>query len=610
MASLTAPQSCSIPISIMYGTATGPQTGISTPRSSSSLRPLTLSHGTLETSFLVPTNLHFHASQLKDRFVATLPAATDELAQDDEPSSVAELVARYLGFVAREVDEGEDDAQGSYEEVLKLVLNEFERAFLRGNEAHALAATLPGIESKKLEVIRSYYVARAVSNRPIKPHESALLRASDDGSAAIYTIFGGQGNIEEYFEELRQLFATYPSFVGELIISAAEQLQTLSNHPSAEKMFPKGLDIMNWLHHPDSTPDVDYLISAPVSFPLIGLVQMAHYEVTCKVIGIHPGHLRERISGTTGHSQGIVMAAATAAADSWDSWREIVSSTLAILFWIGTRSQQAFPATSMTPTMLRESMEHGEGTPTPMLSIRDLSQQEVQKHIDATNQYLPPNRHINVSLINSPRNLVVTGPPTSLYGLNSQLRKVKAPTGLDQTRVPYTERKVRFANRFLPITAPFHSKYLAEATAMIDEDLKDVRIDSSALGIPVFDTNTGKDLRTEVTGNVVPSLVRLITRDPVNWEKATVFPRATHILDFGPGGVSGLGILTSRNKEGTGVRVILAGTVDGTIPEVGYKPELFDRDEENAMKYAIDWVKEFGPRLVKTSNGQSMSTPR
>ncbi|KJZ78054.1 Fatty acid synthase subunit beta [Hirsutella minnesotensis 3608] len=588
----------------MYGTGHGPQTGLSTPRSSSSLRPLTLSHGSLETSFLVPTSLHFHASQLKDRFVATLPAATDELAQDDEPSSVPELVARYMGFVAREVEDGEDDAQGSYEEVLKLVLNEFERAFLRGNEVHAIAATLPGIELKKLEVIRSYYLARAVSNRTIKPHESALLRASDEGSAKIYTIFGGQGNIEEYFEELREVFQTYPSFVGELITSAAEQLQTLSNHPSAEKMFPKGLDIMNWLQHADSTPDVDYLISAPVSFPLIGLVQMAHYEVTCKVLGIDPGQFRERISGTTGHSQGIVMAAATSAAGSWDSWREIVGSTLAILFWIGTRSQQAFPTTSMTPTMLRESMDNGEGAPTPMLSIRDLSQQEVQKHINATNHYLPENRHISISLINSPRNLVVTGPPTSLYGLNSQLRKVKAPTGLEQTRIPHTERKVRFVNRFLPITAPFHSQYLAEATSMIDEDLKDVSIDSSSLGIAVFDTNTGKDLRTEVKGNVVPALVRLITRDPVNWEKATVFPSATHILDFGPGGVSGLGNLTSRNKEGTGVRVILAGTVDGTITEVGYKPELFDRDEENAMRYAIDWVKEFGPRLVKTSSGK------
>jgi fatty acid synthase subunit beta len=83
------------------------------------------------------------------------------------------------------------------------------------------------------------------------------------------------------------------------------------------------------------------------------------------------------------------------------------------------------------------------------------------------------------------------------------------------------------------------------------------------------------------------------------------FPQCHSRLDFGPGGISGLGVLTSRNKDGTGVRVILAGAIDGTIPEVGYKPELFDRDEEHAVKYAIDWVKEHGPRLIKTSTGQT-----
>lgn len=589
----------------MYGTGTGPQTGVSTPRSSASLRPLTLTHGSLETTFLIPTSLHYYAAQLKDRFSASLPPPTDELAQDDEPSSTPELVARYMGFIAQEVERGEDDAQGSYEEVLKLILNEFERAFLRGNDVHALVATLPGIDSKKLEVVRSFYAARSTLNRTVRPHQSALFRAAEDGDAVIYSIFGGQGNIEEYFEELRELWQTYPSFVGELILTAAEQLQTLANDPAAEKLFTKGLDVMNWLQNPDSTPDVDYLVSAPVSFPLIGLVQMAHYEVTCKALGIHPGTLRDRTSGTTGHSQGVVMAAATAAADTWETWPGIVKSALTILFWIGARSQQTFPRTSMAPTVLQDSIDNGEGTPTPMLSIRDLSQAEVQKHIDVTNKYLPADRHISISLINSPRNMVVTGPPMSLYGLNLQLRKVKAPTGLDQNRVPYTQRKVRFVNRFLPISAPFHSKYLAEATALIDQDLKNIQIDAKQLGIPVFDTNTGKDVREEVKGNIVPTLVRLITRDPVNWEKATVFAKATHVLDYGPGGISGLGILTSRNKEGTGVRVILAGAVSGSANEVGYKPELFDRDEEHAVKYAIDWVKEYGPKLIKNSSGQT-----
>jgi fatty acid synthase subunit beta len=510
-----------------------------------------------------------------------------------------------MGFIAREVEEGEDDASGSYEEVLKLVINEFERGFLRGNDVHALVATLPGIDAKKLEVIRSYFAARSAQNRPMKPHESALFRAADEGSAKIYTIFGGQGNIEEYFEELRELYMTYPAFVGQLISSSAELLQNLVDHPIAEKLFPKGLDIMSWLHNPDNTPDVDYLVSAPVSFPLIGLVQLAHYQVTCKTMGIHPGIARERFSGTTGHSQGVVVAAAIAAADSWESYESIVASTLTILFWIGFRSQQTFPRTSLKPKMLQDSQDNGEGMPTPMLSIRDLPQSEVQKHINKTNEYLPEDQHISITLINSPRNMVVTGPPMSLYGLNQQLRKVRASTGVDQTRLPYTQRKIRFVNRFLPITAPFHSAYLKEATALIDEDLKDIHIDSKDLGIAVFDTNTGKDLRETVQGDIVPTLVRLITRDAVNWEKATAFPDATHVLDFGPGGISGLGVLTSRNKEGTGVRVILAGTVNGTVTEVGYKPELFDRDEEHAVKYAVDWVKEYSPKLVQTAGGRT-----
>jgi len=592
--------------STMYGTSvTGPHTGVTTPRSSSSLRPLVLSHGSLEYSFLVPTAHHFHASQLRENFTTTLPTPTDELAQDDEPSSVAELVARYLGFIAQVVDEGEDDPQGSYNEVLKLVLNEFERAFLRGNDVHALAASLPGIERKKLIVVQSYYAARSSANRQVKPHDSALFRAAGEEAAKIYTVFGGQGNMEEYFDELREVYTTYRPFVEELVTSSAALLLSLSRDPRAEKLYSKGLDVLGWLHNQDAQPDLDYLVSAPVSMPLIGLIHLAHYTVTCKALGRTPGEVRERVSGTTGHSQGVVTAAAIAAADSWESFDKLAKDALIMLFWISSRSQQAYPRTSMAPSILQDSVENGEGIPTPMLSIRDLPKSAVQEHIDATNHHLPQDRHIGISLVNSARNYVVTGPPISLYGLNLRLRKVKAPTGLDQTRIPFTDRKVRFVNRFLPITAPFHSPYLTEAYKHILEDLSDMEINRESLGIPVYNTNSGEDLRDAKDTNVVPALVRMITQDAVNWEKATVFPKATHILDFGPGGISGLGVLTNRNKDGTGVRVILAGAMDGTNSEVGYKPELFDRDEEHAVKYAVDWVKEHGPKLVKTSAGQT-----
>lgn len=590
----------------MYGTSgTGPQTGVSTPRSSSSLRPLTLTHGSLEHTLLVPTALHFHAAQLKDSFTASLPTPTDELAQDDEPSSSAELVARYLGHIAQQVDADEDEAAGTFTEVLKLVLNEFERVFLLGNDVHALASSLPGIAQKKLVVVQSYYAARASTKRPIRPHPSALFRAALDEEAGLYAIFGGQGNIEEYFDELREVYTTYPSFVEKLVEDSALLLQTLSRNPQAEKLYSKGLNVLQWLHDKDSQPDTDYLVSAPVSLPLIGLVQLAHYTVTCRALGQTPGEVREYFKGATGHSQGVITATAIAASDSWKSFENAAKNALTMLFWIGSRSQQAYPRTSLAPSILQDSIENGEGTPTPMLSVRDLSRAALQQHINTTNHHLPEERHISISLLNSARNFVVTGPPISLYGLNLQLRKVKAPTGLDQTRIPFTERKIRFVNRFLPITSPFHSVYLAEAYKNIENDLKDVNISVKDLGIPVYNTATGLDIREEGEDNVVPILVRMIIQDPVNWEKATVFPGATHLIDFGPGGISGLGVLTNRNKDGTGVRVILAGAIDGTNTEVGYKTELFDRDAEHAVEYAVDWVKDHGPRLVKTSAGQT-----
>ena len=586
----------------MYGS--GAQTGTVTPRTQASFRPLVLSHGSLEYTFHISSELHFVASGLKDKFAAALPAPTDELAQDDEPSSVAELVARYLGFVAKETDETLDDP-APLESVLYALLADFERAFLQGNDIHALAASLPGISAKKLVVVRSYYNARAAANRPIKTHESALFREAADGNASLYAIFGGQGNIEEYFEELRDAYTTYAYFLEDFIIESASHLLTLSRDPRALKLYPKGLDVMRWLHNRDAQPDTDYLVSAPVSLPLIGLTQLAHYMVTCRAVGTHPGHIRNLLKGSTGHSQGVVTAAAIAYAKDWPSFQIAAKDALTILFWIGCRSQQAYPRTSLAPSVLQDSIDHGEGVPTPMLSIRDLPRSAVQSHIDTTNKHLPTERHIAISLVNSARNVVVTGPPISLYGLNLRLRKVKAATGLDQGRVPHSERKIRFVNRFLPITAPFHSPYLGEAQRLIDQDLKDIKIPSSALGIPMFDTNTGKDVREQKSANIVPDLVRMITHDPVHWEKATLFPKATHVIDFGPGGISGLGVLTNRNKDGSGVRIILAGAIDGTNAEVGYKPELFDRDHEHAVKYAVDWVKEHGPKLVTNSAGRT-----
>lgn len=581
-----------------------PVTGVSTPHSAASLRPLNLVHGSIEHTLLVPTSLYLNSSQLRDQFYTTLPAPTEGYAGDDEPASPTELLAAFLGFAAKTVVE----EPGPYDEVLTLVLTEFEARFLRGNNVHAIATALQSspdsntTTQKVSNVVKSYYAARIASNRPIKSHDSALFRAVEDGQASLKAVFGGQGNSEDYFDELVAIYNLYGDLIIDYIELLTEKLLSLSRtNKDARKIFPKGLDVMNWIKNPESRPDNDYLIYAPVSVPIIGIIQLVTYASTARVLGKTPGEIRQYFSGVTGHSQGLVSAVTVASSDSWESFNEQSLKGLTLLFYIGVNCQLTYPHTSLAPSILEDSVAEGEGKPSPMLSVRDITRSRLESFIEATNKHLPKEKHIAISLVNGARNMVVTGPPQSLYGLNLALRKAKAPSGLNQSRVPHSERKLRITNKFLPITSPFHSHLLKKVT---EETLKAFKAVNSGfnvkdISIPVYDTFDGTDLRKNP--DIDRRIVDLITLYPVNWEIAINFS-STHIIDFGPGGVSGLGNLTHKNKEGTGVRIILAGVLDGSLPndEFGYKQEIFDRDI-NSVKYAVDWVKEFSPKLVSAS---------
>jgi len=258
----------------------------------------------------------------------------------------------------------------------------------------------------------------------------------------------------------------------------------------------------------------------------------------------------------------------------------------------------AFPVTTLPPSILADALSNQEGNPSPMLSIRDLSPNVVNKYVEKTNSHLPEDRKVDVCLINGPRGVVVVGPPGSLHGLNLSLRKLKAPQGLEQGRVPHSERKLRFTNRFLPISCPFHSKYLAPVAQTILDDLEGITITPQEIAFPVYATDSGKNLQDRPADtNLVPLLVHMITHEKVHWEQATMFPGATHIIDFGPGGLSGLGSLTHRNKDGTGVRIIIAGSLEGG-GGIGGQGEIFERGE-GGVRYNVDWVKSFRPQLVK-----------
>ncbi|KAI1392857.1 fatty acid synthase beta subunit [Hypoxylon trugodes] len=586
------------------GSDSGPEIFTPDSETGAQSQPLTLINKTWEHTFIIPTFLYANAVRLRDRFLKTLinPKAQGE--ERESQSSIIELVSDFLSFVAKEIETHLDSSFDK--EVLNFVLQSFEREVLHNEEVHAFVAVLPD-NIDKLRVIRSYYLAVGAVRRPAGMPDSALMRAALKGTARVYAVFGGQGNTKTYLDELRDVYDTYPSLTRRFLVPAARYLERLSHDARASQAFIHGLDIMRWLERPDSQPDFDYLVSAPVSFPLIGLLQILHYIVTTSSLGTHPGGMRNRLSGTTGHSQGIILAAIIAASSNWQSFEAQGKKALAILFWIGVRSQEAYPLPSIAPSALEDSVTSGEGEPTAALSIRGMSRETLDEYITKVNGSLPEDRQIVVALVNGAKNFVVAGPPMALYGLNVQLRKVKAADNIDESRVPFSQRKLHITNRFLPITAPFHSPYLRSAIEALQEDLKDTRISPSELAIPVYSTFSGKDIRTELQDkdDIVPSLVRMICQDPVHWDKAIAMPDATHILDFGPGRTAGVAGLTSRIKDGTGTRVILATNITNpTHPEIGCKNEIFARNTSD-LAYGVNWARQYGPKLIKTSTGQT-----
>jgi malonyl CoA-acyl carrier protein transacylase len=292
------------------------------------------------------------------------------------------------------------------------------------------------------------------------------------------------------------LYDIYKPFVEPFLASATKYLDALATKSQAagHAYYAHGLDVISWLNGSSARPPVEYLASIPVSMPLIGLTQLVQYLISCKVSDLTPGEMRSRFRGATGHSQGIVAAVAVASSDSFDSFDVNALKALRQLFYLGLRGQDFFPLLALEPKLVEDAEENGEGVPTNMMIVNGMRLTDLENQVAKTNKHLPENSQIYVSLHNGPRNYVVTGPAKALYGFGCALRSVKAPAGLDQSKVPFSKRKMVFTNRFMPINVPYHSPYLQGATQkLVEEDLQGEELwQASEIKLGLYHTESGK----------------------------------------------------------------------------------------------------------------------
>jgi fatty acid synthase subunit alpha, fungi type len=78
-----------------------------------------------------------------------------------------------------------------------------------------------------------------------------------------------------------------------------------------------------------------------------------------------------------------------------------------------------------------------------MLSVAGLNFKELQPHVSKTNQHLSANSQLHVSLYNGLKTFIVSGPPNALFGLVMSLKKIRAQSGLDQSKTPFSQRNLK-----------------------------------------------------------------------------------------------------------------------------------------------------------------------
>eukprot|EP01117_Protostelium_nocturnum_P000846 TRINITY_DN1109_c0_g1_i4.p1 TRINITY_DN1109_c0_g1~~TRINITY_DN1109_c0_g1_i4.p1 ORF type:complete len:3931 (+),score=1672.78 TRINITY_DN1109_c0_g1_i4:607-12399(+) len=582
-------------------------------------RSLVVSHQSIQFSVVIPSfNLEEWAEgeSVRDAFINSLHDSTEE--SDLESLSDARvktilLFSRFLSFQLNRIQSISSSSPSTSSNSISLLLASFRsfssrflntKALDSSDEIHSLAETCdtthrPEILRTWFEVVfflKSSSTLSSIFSRP----SSSLLISSIEGKSKLGILFGGQGVNDVYFKELEELNQSY-SFLHPFISIASSLLIELSIKAESRGLpfYNFGFDLSSWLSSSDSIPPLDYLASVPISVPLIGVTQLLQCVAFMKVQQIEPSQLVQILRGITGHSQGIVSAVALSASSNWESFVENFKKAIQILFYIGMRAQDSYPIESVDPHVVQDcTNDGGEGHPSPMLSVSGVEESFLTSRIETVNFHLDSSKRIGISLFNGRKIFVVSGPPRSLHGLVTLLRKDRATPGDEQAKIPFGKRKPNLSMRFLNVGVPFHSQYLESATASIQKDLESLTFwEPSALKTPVFHTHTGENLQSLTGENLLRSLCEQILTQPVRWETCTApfleGKRATHLLDFGPGGNSGIGPLTSRNLDGKGIRIM-------NFSSLG-KLEIYSTRE---IQYNSDWVQRFAPKLVKTRDGK------
>jgi len=376
-------------------------------------------------------------------------------------------------------------------------------------------------------------------------HTNMLRTLSVEGPCAI--TFAGQAS--DYLDELATLHARggrAGALIDALLSTLDEFVRALPREDAS--FFTEGMDARRWITEPSARPTARYLAAVPVSFPLIFVAQLAHYERLrdSDLSSISPDFVKL----AAGHSQGIMAAVcASVTGLSGDILPAAkVFAPLGLMFAL--RMQQAWPAREPKPSAVASAQRAGQEPPSAMASVTGLLATE----LDALLQKF--GGEIECTLDNTLFRQVLSAEPERLEAFRLQL--------VAHAQEQHKARKERRTGgrvldpqwQYLPVSAPFHSRAMAPAMEWLYHDAKSLGFHWSTrdLQIPVLDTERAIALSHE--DDLHERLVTLQCVRPVRWRAmcdAIADSGVKDILDCGPG--DALSKLTHSNLRGTGISI-------------------------------------------------------
>ncbi|KAJ2026711.1 fatty acid synthase alpha subunit Lsd1, partial [Coemansia sp. S85] len=303
-----------------------------------------------------------------------------------------------------------------------------------------------------------------------------------------------------------------------------------------------------------------------------------------------------------GHSQGIGIAAAFSTLTEEQSFFDISERILGIHLLAGAFPQIEFPCYKALAVLDEDTK------PRPMVSVQGVTKPVLKRLIARFNsRQSSPAEYAYLAVTNTVDQFIVAIEISSAVNFVAFLRSESADPDLDQSRIPFPRRKPVIAVQYTTISAPYHCTLLQSAA----EEAYTVAVEkgwvfcSENMQIAVRASDDGHDIRTE--SNLTQYLFSSICVLPVDWLQATRHPGTTHIVDFGPGGLSGFGFIAYKNIEGMGIPVICAGALvsHNSKPYLGSKADLYQADLADVAT-APNWLAEFGPKLVRTAHDDQL----